>query len=231
VKIEQYIREMTRPINGQYPRPWMTDSTMPERSEVFIVGRNQAKTYPVELLRDHDQHIDALFNRNGEGCRGLYDKLYPAPSPTRKNIARLSRLLKDRGIEDILETNVICYSTPMSSDLSQAEHRGGAARGTELFTGLLNFIRPRVVIAHGAGTVADLARVLKTEKFSVPDGPAKVCFHDVDKLRIYPIPSLAPPAWNSWSRWADEYLGRVSEHIRTFLQAHGERTHTSLPEC
>jgi hypothetical protein len=132
--LEAVIRELTRPLNGQYPRPWMTKLTDPAQAKVFIVGKNQAKGYPVELVGNQGRHIDALFNRNGQTCRGLYDQINQnKPSPTRQNIVSLVKKLADAGIRETLETNVVCYSTPMSSDLSRSIHQGGAERGEEIF--------------------------------------------------------------------------------------------------
>lgn len=34
-EFEAVIREMTLPINGQYPRPWMTRLTDPRAAKVF----------------------------------------------------------------------------------------------------------------------------------------------------------------------------------------------------
>ena len=127
-RFEEKIRELTMPINGQLPRPWMTTMTNPREAGVFIVGRNQRKGYPSRDI-SHQRHLDALFNRKGESCRGLYDSVTnDRPSPTRKNTDRLVCRLNRRNIHDILETNVICYSTPMSADLRKSAHDGGAGR-------------------------------------------------------------------------------------------------------
>ena len=39
---ETKIRELTKPINGQLPRPWMTELEDPAQADVFIVGMNPA---------------------------------------------------------------------------------------------------------------------------------------------------------------------------------------------
>ncbi|MGH8785982.1 MAG: hypothetical protein ACREYA_12975 [Cupriavidus necator] len=72
---EAVIGHLTQPVGGQYPRPWMTSLRDPMRARVFIVGQNQAKNYPIGLVGSHGRHMDALFNRNGEGCRELYDEI------------------------------------------------------------------------------------------------------------------------------------------------------------
>lgn len=44
------------------------------KATVFIVGKNQAKTFPESRL-NHDRHMDGLFNRSGETARGIYDEM------------------------------------------------------------------------------------------------------------------------------------------------------------
>ena len=143
-KFELLIEELTKPLDGQYPRPWMTDLKDPMSADVFIVGANQAMTYDV-LRLTHKRHLDALFNRNGESCRSLYDEMTNhRSSHTRKNIDGLRKVLEEaRGLCNVLETNVICYSTPMSEDLKRPGNKGGAARGTEIFENLLRYIHPQ----------------------------------------------------------------------------------------
>ena len=68
-EFERIIAALTRPLNGQLPRPWMTDIADPMKATVFIVGKNQAKTFPESRL-NHDRHMDGLFNRSGETARG-----------------------------------------------------------------------------------------------------------------------------------------------------------------
>ena len=109
-EFESTIAELTQPINGQYPRPWMTTLEDPTLAEVFVVGMNQAKTFSAATVGSHERYLDALFNRNGQSCRKLYDEASGgSPSPTRKNMDSLGRCLKQHGITNVLETNVICY--------------------------------------------------------------------------------------------------------------------------
>ena len=44
-RFEERIRELTRPIDGQLPRPWMTAMTNPREADALIVGTNQRKGY------------------------------------------------------------------------------------------------------------------------------------------------------------------------------------------
>ena len=56
-ELEDRIRELTRPINGQLPRPWMITTTDPRRAEVFIIGMNQSREYPVGQI-SHQKHLN-----------------------------------------------------------------------------------------------------------------------------------------------------------------------------
>ena len=160
-KFEEVIRQLTKPINDQFPRPWMTKMTNPAEADLFIVGRNQKNGYPVESVGSQERHLDALFNRNGMSCRSLYDEITGGnPSPTRVNTERFSSLLEERGISRILETNVICYSTPMSADLRLNEHIGGMERGEEVFRYLIGEINPSVLVVHGIGATKQLESIL-----------------------------------------------------------------------
>ena len=49
-EFEATIRKLTEPINGQYPRPWMTEMKNPWEAEVFIVGMNQRNGYDVDRV-------------------------------------------------------------------------------------------------------------------------------------------------------------------------------------
>ncbi len=148
---EALISDLTQPLAGQYPRPWMTGSRNPESANVFIVGANQAKHFPVSAV-SHVRHMDALINRNGESCRGVYDELHPKPSLTRPNIDDFVIRLGAAGVTNILETNVVCYSTGMSECLRRMEHQPGATHGSRIFRSLVTTIRPRIVVLHGSGT-------------------------------------------------------------------------------
>ena len=167
--LEASIRRLTQPVNGQFPRPWMTTMAHPEKARIFVVGYNQATCFPAARIGSHDDFIDALFNRNERSCRKLYEQLRgeDGPSPTRKNIDRLPENLAREGLDDVVETNVICYSTPMSSDLTSEK-----AAGRQIFREILAIIRPEVLIAHGAGTAKELGRVLSKQLPAEASSPA-----------------------------------------------------------
>lgn len=213
---ESAIAAATRPVNGQLPRPWMTDLQDPLRARVLVVGRNPARGYDAATL-DQRRHLDALFNRNGESCRGLYNELTGTPSLTRRNIDLLRALLHDAGVDQVLETNVICYASPMSADLASPVHAGGREAGTALFRLLLEAVRPRVLIAHGAGTIHDLAAILGValpSPCSASGEPTHVAF---EGMQLILIPSLAPPMWNRWQKWAKPHLEAVAKMTATAL--------------
>lgn len=214
---ESAISAATRPLNGQLPRPWMTDLIDPLGARVLIVGRNPARGYDATTL-DHTRHLDALFNRNGESCRELYDELVGEPSPTRRNIDMLRALLADAGVDQVLETNVICYSSPMSADLAKPAHAGGREAGTTIFRLLLDHVRPRVLIAHGAGTIRDVATIVGADLPPARSAPGAPVHVEASGMRLILLPSLAPPAWNRWQGWAREHLLAAAEMTAAALR-------------
>ena len=212
---ERTIADLTRPLNGQYPRPWMTKLTDQLDADLFIVGKNQRHGYDCDAVGSHDRHLDALFNRNGEQCRNLYEEMTRGrPSPTRKNTDRFVQLLKKAGVTKILETNVICYSTPMSSNFSDYQHLGGSRRGEEIFRYLLETVRPKIVVVHGASAANKLSAVVDRDLTKAPDSPGNaITFDQCDGFLVTTIPSLAPPAFNKWCGWPDSYLCRLANEI------------------
>jgi hypothetical protein len=163
-----------------------------------------------------------LFNRNGQTCRGLYDELYPSPSKTRTNLDEFASRLAAAGITEVLQTNVVCYSTPMSADLRRTEHRMGSKLGGRIFDALLKAVRPKVVVLHGAGTCKAFEQQFD---LPVPRPPAdagdgirrSTLSFGPFETEIIAIPSLAPPGFNMWSAWAPRYLDAVSAHIAGFI--------------
>ena len=223
-KFEEKIRELTAPINGQLPRPWMTRMRDPLEADVFIVGRNQRNPYSdIEIL--HRRHLDALFNRNGESCRSLYDEVTKGkPSPTRRNVDDLAARLNQRNIHNILETDVVCYSTPIGADLRKRANAGGARKGEEIFRYLLAEIAPTVLIVHGVGSVQHTSRILKIDRLKVPHSTNEIFDVQTEQHLVIPIPSLAPPAFNRWSSWSDGYLDKVADRTREKLATRRFRT-------
>jgi hypothetical protein len=128
----------------------------------------------------------------------------------------LANELQDSGVYDILETNVICYSTPMGSDLSRRLHAGDQQRGYEIFRYLLKTIRPMLIV-HGESSRRALEKALGAKLPSIPSNPANVTNahinHGGHDVIVYPISSLAPPAFNAWKKWSAEYLHRLAVDI------------------
>jgi len=211
---ESQLRKLLEPLNGQYPRPWMTTLKDPLSARVFIVGKNQAKGFDTDKVGTMARMCDSLFNRNGMTCRGLYDEITGySPSPTRQNTDTLTATLRDTGITEVLETNVICYSSPMSADLRLAAHAGGRVRGSEIFLFLLQAIQPQVLIVHGAGARDTLSKFLGSELAPIPQSPAPVMSSDVEyngnPMLVIVSPSLAPPKYNQHSSWVWQYLDKA----------------------
>jgi len=196
----------------------MTRLANPMEADVFIVGKNQRNGYECSVLGSHSRHMDALFNRNSESCRQMYDEITGGKaSPTRKNTDRSTQILKSDGVNRILETNVICYSTPMSADLRLSGHLGGSKRGEEIFRYLLEAIKPKVMMVHGAGSRNKLASILDADLGREPQSVEDVQISEVSGFLIAVIPSLAPPAFNKWSPWFEEHLKLVSAEIARYL--------------
>lgn len=219
--LEVAIRQLTRPINGQYPRPWMTSLTNPAEANVFTVGKNQRNGYDATRVGSHDHYIDTLFNRGSETCRALYDRMTGTPSPTRKNADSLVQQLFDRGVSKVIETNVICYSTPMSADLRAAHHIGGTERGTEIFKLVLRLIQPKVLIAHGTDTARRLGKVLGQALPAPPERPGKPRSVRIGDAILFVIPSLAPPAFNKWSSWSRDHIAALSDQVADIINGRG----------
>lgn len=118
------------------------------------------------------------------------------PSATRRNIDLLNALLKQVSDNRVRETNVICYSSPMSADLSESKHAEGSAAGKAVFRLLLDAIRPHVLIAHGAARIGDLVNIAD---FPRPPSANKLGITASVKagdMNIILLLSLTPPAWN-----------------------------------
>lgn len=215
---ERGIRDLTRPIGGQYPRAWMTDLQDPRSARVFLVGLTQAKTYAVGATGDHDRVVDAWFNRNGQTCRGLYDRVTAGRlSPTRKNLDRFRKSLAARGATAVLETDVVNFSAPIARDPALPANEAGLKKGEVIFRFLLAEVRPDVLVAHGEETCLRLAKVLgaKVPPPAAADGPVVSARLDTPTFRgtVFSIPSLSPPDWSRWSGWAWGYLDRVAAEV------------------
>ena len=195
----------------------MTEMANPWEAEVFIIGRNQNKKYDVNEI-SHERHLDALFNRNGESCRGLYNELREGkPSRTRKSTEDLVAHLNRRSIYNILETNVVCYSTPTSKDLNKPEHSEGVKRGEEIFRYLLAEIAPAVLIVHGVGTVKYISPILQLKQPGVPRSADEICDVQTEKYLVIPIRSLAPPEFDRWSSWSVRCFDQVAHRVHRKL--------------
>jgi hypothetical protein len=132
-------------------------------------------------------------------------------------------------IDDVIETNVICFGTPMAKDLAQC--KPGMDRGREIFSEMIKIMRPKVLIVHGVGTAKELRRALFGEiaKSAFPkpatkkDGGVleqrvpKLISHEPYKRMVLFIPSLAPPRWDFWKDWAPSHLEKACSTVRAFL--------------
>lgn len=233
-EFEQRVVEWTRPVNGQYPRPWTSRTMAPSSARVFLVGRNQATPFNTSAMT-HTEVVDALLCRGSVSLDALYLRARgdkgSRPSRTRLNIEAFVNRLRSRGIDDVLETNVVCYSTSMSSDLNRDEHTEGKRRGRQIFSELLTVVQPSILIAHGAGTLGDLSRSLGDQPLAAAPATLesgvsstvvalpKPADRDVSQqVLVISMPSLAPPGWNRWSRWAHDHHEAVAEAVAANLR-------------
>ena len=215
---EKLVRELTVEINGQYPRPWMTELIDPSVANVLVVGLNPASAYSIRSV-DYERYINSLFNRDGETCKDFYLEV-TRQSPTRGNIEKFSEKLKLAGVTNILETNVNCYSTKKSKDLSLPEHAGGREQGRRIFHSLVDQIKPRVIVVHGSGVAKELAKTFGLRKPwpSPPKSQDKIEQFDLtSSTTVFVIPSLALPGYNNWCRWAEGYMEKVAKHVAMIL--------------
>ena len=200
----------------------MTDMTDPSRAQVFVVGYNPASAYLSEKV-DYERFIHSLFNRNGEGCRSFYREVTHT-SPTRGNIEMFTDKLVAQGIEDILETNVVCYGARKTKYLNFPEHAGGKERGIEIFRTLLQEIQPKAAVVHGAGVAKEFSRALGLRPAlpGPPNAPDKFVERILENgTKVFVIPSLALPGFQNWPsaplrsfcNWADTYLDEVAEKV------------------
>jgi hypothetical protein len=221
--LETRLRPLLEPVAGQWLRPWMTALPDPSTADVFIVGQNQAKTYAVDVLPSV-RYFDSLFNRNGESCRALYDELTGGrASPTRRHIDTLA---SDLSFARVLESNIVCYSTPRAADLKDMAHADGLLRGARIFPTLLDEIRPKVVILHGAGTISLAERYLRgLPNLAEPRSAEAIKAVRVDlepfgnrfNTHMIVIPSLSPPKFNQWIGWWPDARRRVATLTRNIL--------------
>jgi hypothetical protein len=203
--LEAKIRELTKPVNGQYPRPWMTKMKNPERARIFVVGYNDAVKFPASKIT-HKKFLNALFNRGIPDCRGLYDEVTKGrPRPSRNNIDKLIDTLESKGLRDVLGTNVICYSTPMGPDIGAAEHDGGFEIGTKIFQCLVRSIKPKIIIIHGKGAREKVEKLFGIELPEASSKPTKLSEKQITLygalITFITIKSLSPPEANKWARW------------------------------
>ena len=215
------IEDLTQPINGQYPRPWTTSMVDPLKAEGLIAGMNQATAITTDVI-SHSQFLDAHFG-NGSTTYELYSMLRPSASETRMNIEALTGTLE----KQVLETNVVCYSTKRAKHLSLPEHKGGKERGIEIFKAVLGFSQPKFVVVFGAKAQSTFQSALKramVKRAMISSEPecALVTF-DVEKLhpgleghfqtKLIFIRSLGLPEWNKWKWDAPQVFEQVKKLI------------------
>ena len=202
------------------------------RRKFSLVGRNPGITIAEADAGSHQEFLDAMFNCAGPGrCYELIRNSrdwQARRASTRPNLDLLHDHLKREGVTNVLETNVICYATPMSKDLRRDEHKGGTSKGREIFSVVLDVIRPKALVVFGKGATKDLGKALSAPgrkvkllppvhdpEFKLRPESAKTAWGEVNVLAI---PSLAPPAWNKWSRQADAAFPVIARTVAEILR-------------
>ncbi len=221
--LESRMASLLVEVEGQYPRPWMTSMTDLTAAQVFIVGHNQAKTFRADDVT-HQRYLDALFNRDGQTCRGLYNELTGGkPSPTRRN---LDVLATDLSFAGVVETNVICFSTARSSELRR--HPRGANQGAQIFKTLLSAIRSRVMIMYSQQALERASKsIAGLPALTIPENPAGIQtwiariapMGEEFEVAVIALPSLSPPPFNAWQGWWPEARARLIPLVREVCQA------------
>jgi len=79
-------------------------------------------------------------------------------------------------------------------------------------------IKPKVLVVHDAGSTRKLASILNYGLGSEPQSAEDIQLHDVGDYLVAVTPSLAPPAYNKWSRWSNEHLSLLAKEIATYLR-------------
>ncbi|RWO82075.1 hypothetical protein [Mesorhizobium sp.] len=213
-EFEDRIRAMTVPRDGAYPRPWTTD-TDPARADVLIVGASSAKTFRVTDVGNHEEFLDALWNRNGQSCRAMYDAATAKPSPTRPNLDRLSQILAAHGLTS-LQTNVTCASARYDDEVSEKDR----VHGTLLFRTVLAHVPWKAMIIYGVGATERFGHEFGVAMPPVPSPDTAPVLRTIYDRPVFISPTLASPGYRT-SVWP--YLERVVTAIA------GLTTATNLP--
>ncbi len=113
------------------------------------------------------------------------------------------------------------------SDLKIPEHVGSRGVGITIFKTLVQCIRPRILVLHDAKVRNELRKELKTQlpkfpmdggKLVQPNTPIQKEIEIGERRSVmFPIPSLALPASNTWSSWAEIYLTMVGNLVKDIL--------------
>lgn len=199
-EFEDCIRAMTVPRHGTYPRPWMTD-TDPGQANVLVVGASSAKTFHTADVGSHDHFLDALWNRNGQTCRAMYNAATGKPSRTRPNLDRLSGMLAVRGLTS-LQTNVTCASGRYDAEVPDEDR----VHGTELFKTVVAHVPWKAMIVYGVGASKKFGRAFGVNMPAVPSADSPPVWTTFQGRPVYVSPTLAFPGYHA-SVW--QYLERV----------------------
>jgi hypothetical protein len=151
-------------------------------------------------------------------------------SPTRDNIDSLTDFLGKVRLRQVLETNVICYSTKKGADLSDPIHKNGRERGIEIFRSVFDVIRPPIVIVDGkaalkdfvklVGAGSDLKTIIGATLSPEKTGPITIVKARLENPKykgynplVYAMRSLGQPEFNKWKFRSAAYFEKLSEDV------------------
>ena len=85
------------------------------------------------------------------------------------------------------------------------------------------------MIVHGAGATKEYGRVLGSLP-DVPKDPGQVVFTRDAERTIFVIPSLAPPEWNKWHKWAEPYQAKMQRRLQKELATPNDAPEIWMPK-
>ncbi|MBW7876552.1 MAG: hypothetical protein H3C47_11250 [Candidatus Cloacimonetes bacterium] len=225
IQFETVIRELTRPVNNQYPRPFTCDFKNPLSAKGLILGYNQARTYSTDLL-SHQEFLDYHFGRSGTS-RELYGRLSPEPSKTRVNIENMVRYLD----QPILESDVYCFSSRKASELSSEGKVIGARISQAVIAGLC----PKFILVFSANSQKAFPKELRAVKAIVseqtlpPQGKLSISklvlnrkalntnYEGNFETTVIYMPSLSLPEWNKWKSESLVVFAQIATILKEFI--------------
>lgn len=219
----EFVRRWIQPCGGQWLRMFTTDWPQPSTARLFLVGLNPHSVF-AEAGYTESQIFDMHMNPK------VFEELYEQLTPTRRRMQWFLKMLKDEGINDIVMTNSNFYSTADADRLKRLmrQRHEGALRGAEGFPALVKWVRPRVVISHGADARTNIEEGLNIKLPGLPTKPGTHLATTVQRpfgqsTDFSVLRSFSDRGWAQWSSWASIHLPLVVAHVKDSLASDGKR--------